>query len=419
MKSSRDVVVGGGRTAAADEEAIRRHDRDHRIALISAERFPPYARAPLSKGLWKGERLEAVGRYRDPEALGVDEYLGTRVVRLDRAAKIVEDQFGRRFRYDRLLPATGGVPRCLPGDPRGSSLPNAGRLPLPGAGGRNRIPPGAGAGGQVHRSRPRGGASPPWSRGDPGRPRGRPPGAHPARGPRAPTGRRVSNGSVTVFTQDTLVALAGDPERGYQATTGAGRRFPADLVVAGLGITPETTLAEAAGLLTGGRGQRLRPHGGPGRLGGRRRGSLPRSRTPDHRARRTQRERRGRRHRSRRDHGRWRRALRVAPPLLLRPLRARLRGGRPRGRVWPPWPIGWSPTVKACVLRAGRARGRSAGRERVGRHPAGTAEHSRTNRCHRPRPTQGPDPSRVIPPDLPDRSKSASTVSSPTSPKSR
>jgi 3-phenylpropionate/trans-cinnamate dioxygenase ferredoxin reductase subunit len=112
------VIVGGGMAAAAAIGGIRERDAERPIGLLSDDRYPPYRRPPLSKGLWKGERLETV--WWDPaDWTGVTEHLGTRVVELDLRLKVVRDARGREWGFDKLLIATGGSPVTLPGAPTG------------------------------------------------------------------------------------------------------------------------------------------------------------------------------------------------------------------------------------------------------------------------------------------------------------
>ncbi|MGC8487820.1 MAG: NAD(P)/FAD-dependent oxidoreductase [Clostridia bacterium] len=106
----RYLIIGGGMTADAAVVGIRAEDPDGRIALVSEESFPPYNRPPLSKGLFKGDRVEQIWRAIDYEALGVDLYLTTRIVWLDPAAHEATDSSGRVFRYEKCLLATGGEP---------------------------------------------------------------------------------------------------------------------------------------------------------------------------------------------------------------------------------------------------------------------------------------------------------------------
>ena len=49
------LIIGGGMTADAAARTIREADPANAVGLISAEPHPPYARPPLSKGLWKGD----------------------------------------------------------------------------------------------------------------------------------------------------------------------------------------------------------------------------------------------------------------------------------------------------------------------------------------------------------------------------
>lgn len=108
------LIVGGGMTGDAAARAIRETDPSGAVGLISAEPHPPYARPPLSKGLWKGEPEAAI--WKGTEAAGVDLRLGRRVTAIDTRRKSVTDAHGEVVSYDRLLLATGGTPRRLPLD---------------------------------------------------------------------------------------------------------------------------------------------------------------------------------------------------------------------------------------------------------------------------------------------------------------
>jgi len=106
------LIIGGGMTAAAAARAIREIDPTGRVGLISAEPHPPYARPPLSKGLWKGDPESGI--WRGTETLGVDLRLGRRVTAIDVKQRAVTDERGDVVSYDKLLLATGGTPRRLP-----------------------------------------------------------------------------------------------------------------------------------------------------------------------------------------------------------------------------------------------------------------------------------------------------------------
>ncbi len=114
MGDFRYLIVGGGMTADAAVRGIRELDSDGVITVLSAEPDAPYARPPLTKALWKGEPLDSIWKHTDEH--GVDLVLGTRAAKLDIAQKKVRDERGVAHGYDRLLLATGGSPRHLPGD---------------------------------------------------------------------------------------------------------------------------------------------------------------------------------------------------------------------------------------------------------------------------------------------------------------
>jgi NADPH-dependent 2,4-dienoyl-CoA reductase/sulfur reductase-like enzyme len=105
------LIVGGGMAAMAAVRGIRETDAHGSITLLSAEPDPPYDRPPLSKGLWKDERLDDIWR---EEARGVDLRLGHRAERLDLDARTVTAEGGEVFAYEKVLLVTGGRPTRLP-----------------------------------------------------------------------------------------------------------------------------------------------------------------------------------------------------------------------------------------------------------------------------------------------------------------
>src|SRR5205085_3483674 len=98
-------------------KGIRQHDADGEITLVGEEPHAPYARPPLSKGLWKGKDEASIDR--GTAEHGVDLKLGRKIVSLDLDAKQATDDAGQSYDYDRLLLATGGTPRQFPGAPDG------------------------------------------------------------------------------------------------------------------------------------------------------------------------------------------------------------------------------------------------------------------------------------------------------------
>jgi 3-phenylpropionate/trans-cinnamate dioxygenase ferredoxin reductase component len=113
----RYLVVGGGMTGDAACRGIRDHDPDGSIGLVGLEPDPPYARPPLSKALWQGKSEDVI--WRGTAELGVDLHLGRRIVELDVDVPRALDDKGESYTFERVLLATGGRPRRLPGDAAG------------------------------------------------------------------------------------------------------------------------------------------------------------------------------------------------------------------------------------------------------------------------------------------------------------
>jgi 3-phenylpropionate/trans-cinnamate dioxygenase ferredoxin reductase component len=111
------LIVGGGMTCAAAVRGIRQKDASGRIGIVANERHPPYKRPYLSKALWKGKPYEDVWMQIDPQH--VDLQLGTNIVGIDRDNRQATDDAGNIYGFDKLLLATGGTARRLPGDVEG------------------------------------------------------------------------------------------------------------------------------------------------------------------------------------------------------------------------------------------------------------------------------------------------------------
>ena len=112
------LIIGAGMTADTAMHAIRDTDSHGTIGVFGAEPYPPYDRPPLTKALWKGKPESAI--WRDVETARADLHLGRRIVRIDPLSSSVTDDRGTAFGYGKLLIATGGTPRRLPGSDRGS-----------------------------------------------------------------------------------------------------------------------------------------------------------------------------------------------------------------------------------------------------------------------------------------------------------
>ena len=110
------VIVGGGLAAVSAIEGIRSHDPSGSIVMLSRENHPPYQRPPLSKDLWFGKLTKDQLPIHDPSFYSeqrVDLWLRREVVEVDAARRAVWDDRGTMVGYGKLLIATGGWPRRL------------------------------------------------------------------------------------------------------------------------------------------------------------------------------------------------------------------------------------------------------------------------------------------------------------------
>ncbi|MFO7759937.1 MAG: FAD-dependent oxidoreductase [Roseovarius sp.] len=110
------VVIGAGQAGASLVAKLRDEGYQGAITLVGDEPVPPYQRPPLSKKYLLGE-MSAERLYLRPERYyadtGIDLRLGMPVTGIDRAAR--EVQLGAdRLGYEQLVLATGSVPRRLP-----------------------------------------------------------------------------------------------------------------------------------------------------------------------------------------------------------------------------------------------------------------------------------------------------------------
>ncbi len=113
--SDRIVVIGGGLAAATAVTQLRESGFAGPVTLLAEEAHPPYERPPLSKSVLLGEKEPDSAIVKDPSWYAendVELRTGTRVDRIDRAARRVHAG-GEAFDYDRLLIATGARPRAL------------------------------------------------------------------------------------------------------------------------------------------------------------------------------------------------------------------------------------------------------------------------------------------------------------------
>lgn len=112
------AIVGGGLAAATAVTELRGSGYDGELVLHAAENHLPYERPPLSKDVLLGKKgvesatVRDADWYRDHD---VQLQLGTEVTEIDRAGHLLTVRAPggevRKTRYDRLLLATGAVPR--------------------------------------------------------------------------------------------------------------------------------------------------------------------------------------------------------------------------------------------------------------------------------------------------------------------
>src|SRR6185437_12178038 len=106
------LIIGAGMAGEAAAQALREADANASIGMLGDESHPPYDRPPLTKKLWKDGKEADIWRPIDKARAEVT--LQRRAVKIDRAAQLVTDDNGGTWKYKKLLIATGGTPRQLP-----------------------------------------------------------------------------------------------------------------------------------------------------------------------------------------------------------------------------------------------------------------------------------------------------------------
>ena len=249
------VVVGAGLAGAKAAETLRAEGFDGRVVLIGAEPERPYERPPLSKGYLLGaaERdtafVHPAGWYAESD---VELRTGVRAVGLDPVGRRVELDTGEELRYGAVLLATGALPRRLPvpgGDSAGvrylRTMADADRLRADLAGGGRRVVVVGGGwiGLEVAAAARQHGNSVTVIEPQP----------TPLFGVLGP---QLGNVFAQLHRDHGVDVCTGVAVRGIEESAGqvrevlldAGDAVPADLVVVGVGVVPDTRLAEAAGL---------------------------------------------------------------------------------------------------------------------------------------------------------------------------
>ncbi len=110
------VIVGAGQAGSELATSLRQHGYADSVVLIGDEDYVPYRRPPLSKTYLSGEvTLESL--FLKPRALyekhAIECRFGIGVESIDRAARSLRLYDGSVLRYDKLALTTGGRPRRL------------------------------------------------------------------------------------------------------------------------------------------------------------------------------------------------------------------------------------------------------------------------------------------------------------------
>jgi 3-phenylpropionate/trans-cinnamate dioxygenase ferredoxin reductase subunit len=232
------VIIGAGLAGATAATELREQGYEGRVVLLGTEEHPPYERPPLSKSYLLGEDPFEKALVHPPTWYAdhdVDLRLGVTATGLDTDAHTVTTASGD-LTYERLLLATGAEPRVLPvGEAADTPVAylrtkeDSDRLREAFGEGRRIVVVGGG-----------------WI------------------GLEAAAAARTAGAEVTLYEMDELplqrvlgptVARAfADLHREHGVDLRLGAQVTpadlhgADLVVAGIGVTPRVGLAESAGL---------------------------------------------------------------------------------------------------------------------------------------------------------------------------
>ena len=110
------LILGAGQAGAHAAVAMRTAGIGGRVLLLGAESHPPYERPPLSKAMLTDDPEPEPGWFFPPDryaALAIELLPASPAAAIDLAAARVALADGRTLPYDRLLLATGGRARAL------------------------------------------------------------------------------------------------------------------------------------------------------------------------------------------------------------------------------------------------------------------------------------------------------------------
>ena len=252
MKHERFVIIGASLAGASAAAALREGGFDGTVELIGAEPQLPYNRPPLSKGYLRGQ-----DRFEDQLVNPADYYaqhevnlrLGVRATSVDPQRKVVSLERGEEVPYDRLLVATGGRNRSLttpgadlPGIFQLRTVEDCDRIRAVARPGARAVVIGLGfIGSEVSASLRQMGLAVTAIEGQPV-PLARVLGVEVG----AVLGEIHREKGVELVMEDAVAAFEG-AGRVERVRTKRGRILACDLVVAGIGIVPNSELLAGAG----------------------------------------------------------------------------------------------------------------------------------------------------------------------------
>src|SRR5919204_3824437 len=226
-----NVIIGGGLAGGMVAQEYREQGGDGSVLVIARESHVPYHRPPLTKEFLRGEKpVDEV--YMHPQEWwaeqGVDVRTGTSATAIDRDRRSVVLSTGEEVEYERLALATGATPRQLPGARTMRTLDDSQALAETLAGGSGHL--GVIGGGFI--------------------------------GVEAAASARMKGWEVTMAVRESVVweHLFGAEvaayfqrhleQHGVHVNTGTAELPEGNytLTLAGIGVTPNVELAEAAGL---------------------------------------------------------------------------------------------------------------------------------------------------------------------------
>ena len=122
-RSQTFAIVGAGQAGGWTAKTLRDEGFEGRIVLVSDEPYPPHERPPLSKEVLLGDAEHDTCFLWPDEILkeaNIDMYLGVTATDVDQSAHSLTLDNGEVIEWDKLMLATGGRARTLPA--QGSDL---------------------------------------------------------------------------------------------------------------------------------------------------------------------------------------------------------------------------------------------------------------------------------------------------------